>query len=555
MAKVEQKVGLNTTEYEKGAKRLSRTAKTETDRVGKEFDKAGDDIKDFSGRTKKNISAAEGSFKDLAKGFRGALGAISAAGVGLAIGASITKEVSESLDFETIINKAAAKAGLNKVQQAQFQNQLLDVSSRRNVEEEQVAAAADTAIALGATADEAVAFSDVIASTAKGFEGVDIPSLAEDIAKDIRARGGQVTAEAAQDSIEAIITGTRAGIGTFNDVLKGVLDLPGRVQERAGLTQRDLVELLGGAGGVAADPDIVNDAVRSLIKATDSIETRGAVQGVLGTQLRDTENNFSLTAKNLDEIAATLAGIGTEQQQRAVLTAVPGFDERSAEGLLALIRDRRGFEEARVRTEADIEPKREAIFEQATSGFLERTGALFNKTLNELIKKTTRDRPGTALITPLNVGDFKEVQESQKEIDLAFEKRTQQVSPLALPSRPGGALGKVLGLEPEPEPILEQNLKKILESFEKISIVEPGLEQFKPKKPLEVIFPKDETGVQSLRSQIKSPTTERQTAAPLAKAAPLQKVEVTTKIEIDSKDPGLTAAPKATEVQRQPGGL
>ena len=552
MAKVEQKVGLDVTEYKKGAKELSRTAKTETDRVGKEFDKAGDDVKDFAGRTKKNIGAAEGSFKDLAKGFRGALGAISAAGVGLAIGASISKEVSESLDFETIINKAAAKAGLNEVQQAQFQNQLLDVSSRRNVEEEQVAAAADTAIALGATTDEAVAFSDVIASTAKGFEGVDIPSLAEDIAKDIRARGGQVTAEAAQDSIEAIITGTRAGIGTFNEVMKGVLELPGRVQERAGLTQRDLVELLGGAAGVAADPELVNEAVRSLIKATDSIETRGAVQGVLGTQLRDTEGKFDITTKNLDEIAANLAGLGDEQQQRAVLTAVPGFDERSAEGLLALIRDRRGFEEARTRTEAD-RPKLEDVFEQATSGVLEKTGAFFNKIGNELFKKTTRDRPGTALITPFNVGDFKEVQESQKEIDRAFEKRSQQISPLALPSRPGEALEKSLGLEPEPE--LEQDFKKALESLRKIEIVEPGLEQFKPKRPLEVIFPKDETGVQSLRSQIKSPTTERQTAVPPAKAAPPQKVEVTAKIEVDSKDPGLTAAPKAMEVQRQPGGL
>jgi len=485
MAKVEQKVGLDVTEYKKGAKELSRTAKTETDRVGKEFDKAGDDVKDFSGRTKKNIGQAEGSFKDLAKGFRSALGAISAAGVGLAIGASITKEVSEALDFETIINKAAAKAGLNEVQQAQFQNQLIDVSSRRNVEEEQVAAAADTAIALGATTDEAVAFSDVIASTAKGFEGVDISSLAEDIAKDIRARGGQVTAEAAQDSIEAIITGTRAGIGTFNDVLKGVLELPGRVQERAGLTQRDLVELLGGAAGVAADPEIVNDAVRSLIKATDSIETRGAVQGVLGTQLRDTDDNFSLTAKNLDEIATKLEGIGTEQQQRAVLTAVPGFDERSAEGLLALIRDRRGFEEARTRTEADIEPKREAIFEQATSGVLEKTGSFFNKMLNELFKKTTKDRPDTALITPFNVGDFKEIQESQKDIDRAFEKRRQQISPLALPSRPGQALGRAI----TPEQTPEQDLKKALESLEKIEIVLPEVEPPTPRKPLEVIFP------------------------------------------------------------------
>ncbi len=498
MAKVEQKVGLDITEYVDNAKKLSRTTKVETDQVNKAFNEAGDEVKTFSDRTKKNINEVNKTLGDFVKGFKASIGLLSAVGVGLTIGSAITKEVAESLNFDDVINKAAARAGLNKTQQAIFRNSLLDVSSRRNVEEEEVAAAADVALSLGAVPEEAVKFADVIAATTKSVRALEgqSASLAKEIAIDIRARGGEVTGESARASIEAVLTGTRQGIGSFNEILSGLRELPGIVQERAGLTQRDLVELLGGAGGVAADPDIVNDAVRSLIKATDSIESRGAVQGVLGTQLRDAEGTFDITAKNLDEIAANLAKIGTEQQQRAVLRQIPGLDEQAAEGLLAITRDREGFVQARERARAD-RPQLEQVFDKSTEGFLENVGSFFNKLGNDLFKKSEEGLPERARrgqfgnLTSFTIG------KTQERLNEEFKERQLAPTRLTAPSPAG----------------------------------------------------------QALRSAIRSARTDRQQAQLVAPVGGPRVNDVNVKIEVDSKDPGLMGRPKSTDLQRTTGGL
>ena len=399
---------------------MSNDTRKETDKVNESLNQTGNVHKDFTERVDKGNAKSKSSFDDLFKSIKGGLGFLTLAGLGTLAGSTAFRAGKESAEFSEVINRSAVRTGENEFERAEFRNALLAVSARTNVDEDQLAAAAENAIALKASTDEAVKFAEVIGQVSKVFQGIDPTAFSEQIARDIRARGEQVTGETARRSVEALITGTRQGLGDIQKAFEAVSALPGKTQQRAGLSQRDLINLFAGAQGVAADPQIVNEAIRSLIKATDTIESRAAVQGVLGTRLRDAEGKFSLTAENLDDIAAKLKGIGDEAQQRAVLQGIPGFTPEVAEGILSLVKDRLGFQRDREKAERD-QPKLTDAFQIATSGFLEKVSSFFNQ-FSASFKRDTRfeERKGR----PGFIQDF--FDESRKEAKKA-------VSPLALP--------------------------------------------------------------------------------------------------------------------------
>ena len=55
----------------------------------------------------------------------------------------------------------------------------------------------------------------MLATGSKTTEGLDPSQLERDVAEDLRSRGKQVTADAARESIDALLTGAKAG---FADV-------------------------------------------------------------------------------------------------------------------------------------------------------------------------------------------------------------------------------------------------------------------------------------------------------------------------------------------------
>ena len=385
MSKVVQKVDLDATSYRKNIQKLATDTKKETDKVNNALNESGNSVRDFNDRVEKATGESKKSFQDLFKSIKGGIGALGLAGLGAAIGGFAVSSAKEAGALTDTVNRISVRTGQNEFEREQFRNRILDVGTRTNVDQDQIAAAAENAIAFGASTDEAIKFAEVIAKTAKVFEDVDPSAFSEQIARDIRARGEEVTADAAKRSIEALIVGTRQGLGDIEQSFQAVSALPGRVQERAGLSQRDLVNLFAGGQGVAADPQLVNEAVRSLIKATDSIESRAAVQGILGTQLRDAQGKFTLTANNLDDIARRLDGIGDEAQQRAVLESIPGFSPEAVEGILSLVKDRLGFQRERERANRD-KPKLEDAFERATDGFLENVSSFFNTFGNAFLR-------------------------------------------------------------------------------------------------------------------------------------------------------------------------
>jgi len=188
LAKVTQKVDIDPSEYIKNLRKMAEFTKEELARVDSEFNETGNAVDDFAEKTKKGAAGAQGALKNLAKGFIGSIGKLSVAGLGALAGGAAAKEFKEGLDFTSVINQVGTRQGLTDFQRGEFRNQLLDISSRRDVEEEDVAAAADVASQFGAATDEAVKFADVIATASKTAEGLDAGQLARDVAEDIRGR-------------------------------------------------------------------------------------------------------------------------------------------------------------------------------------------------------------------------------------------------------------------------------------------------------------------------------------------------------------------------------
>ena len=72
MSKLEQKVGLDASEYTKGTRDLAKSTQQELKRVNNEFNQAGNGVSDFSERSKRSIMDLTGSLSGLAQGFASA---------------------------------------------------------------------------------------------------------------------------------------------------------------------------------------------------------------------------------------------------------------------------------------------------------------------------------------------------------------------------------------------------------------------------------------------------------------------------------------------------
>lgn len=384
MSKLEQKVGLDASEYTKGTRDLAKSTQQELKRVNNEFNQAGNGVSDFSERSKRSIMDLTGSLSGLAQGFASGFKGIGALGLGVGAAAGAKDIASHVLSFSGTINKMGARQGLNDFQRSELRNQLLDVSSERGIADEEVAAAADIANQYGASTRESVKFADVVATAAGTSDQLNAASLAEDVAKDLRARGEEVTAETAKKSIDALLTGARAGFGDIGKSLAETMQVDGAVQKRAGLSQRELVNILAGTRlGARGAPEESSAAVRELISITDKLEGE-ALQGVLGSFRGEVGpgggREFMFGAKQLDEASKRLASVGDDRVQRQLLTDL-GFSSEGSEGLLSILRDRNQVRNQINRVSADS-PNLEGTFESANSSFLDQASRGWNSFKN-----------------------------------------------------------------------------------------------------------------------------------------------------------------------------
>lgn len=445
---VVQKVKLDATQYRQETRKMSTDTRKDTDKVNDALNESGNAVRDFNDRVQDNTKKSKSAFEDLFKGIKGGLGALGLAGVGAAIGAAVSKGVSDSLNFTDVLNKIAVKTGQNAFQQAEFRNQLLGISDRTNVDEEQIAAAAENAIALGASTQEAVRFAEVIAQASRAFKDVDPASFSREIASDLRARGQRITEESVKKSLNALTVGVRQGLGDIETAFEAVSAVPGRVQERAGLSQRDLVNLFAGTQGVSADPQETRAAIQELIKVTDQLDGE-ALQGVLGAFRgpKDAEGNrqFLFGTSQLNEAARRLEKIGDDRVQREVLQKL-GLSEQGTEGILSIVRDRAGFQRERGFAELDQATVKQA-FERSTEGFGEAVSNIFNRILNSFSRDTTfEQREGVRIGQPTgpSAADIERARLAPSPLALPGPASTQNINlKVEIESKDPGLTGKI----------------------------------------------------------------------------------------------------------------
>lgn len=375
---VEQRVRLDGREYRRGVRDIANESKSATRSVRKDFDETGDAAKDFAARGNREFGSLKKGFADLAKGFKVGLGAFGAIQLGQAVGGGIAAEASQALDFSKIMDRLSNTLGLNQEQEAAFRKQILAISDSTNVEEENIAAAAEQAAGFVRTGKELADFSEVIARASKVLgDETKARELSTAVVERLRSRGQDVTGRGAENLINALIAGQRTGQRDLQEVLRSLEGVSSDVQQRAGLDDRQLVNLFSGAVQARGTREGNRAAITELINLTTEDLGRQEIFQGLGVDFRDQQGKFRITAQELDKAASRLSQVGGRREQQALLQSA-GLSQQGATGLLNIIQDRQRFTQGqRAAREQDL--GLQGAFERSTESFSEQASGFFNR--------------------------------------------------------------------------------------------------------------------------------------------------------------------------------
>lgn len=387
MAKVEQKVGLDASEYVKGTQKLAKETQSQMKRVNNEFSQSGDKIDDFTEGARKSVGLLNSSFGELFKGLATKLkglplGKFAAIGTALAgigkaqAGLDATTASAQSLGFQQ---------GLDQFQTAGLKNLLLDASSAANVDFQEVANAAREGIARGATSTGAVGSAEVAAQLSRLSDQLDPRTAAEFIARTLQAREQDINEKNARAIADAVTVATRNGFKDAGEAVSVLSEFDPKALADAQISPRELVNLLGGLRtGVGATSEQSTALLKDLINIQrGDIGQAEALRGITGIQLRQGEQ-FQLRREDLEQLQGRLGQLGETRVRRQLLQET-GLSEGAADALLALAKDPGKFFQAQEATAGDTASLVQA-FEANTATFTEKLSSGWNWFLNQAEK-------------------------------------------------------------------------------------------------------------------------------------------------------------------------
>jgi hypothetical protein len=388
MAKVEQKVGLDPSDYTKNLNKLQRTNQQEMKRVNKEFEQSGDVIDDFTQGSKKDLAQLSSAFGDL---FEGLTDKIKGLNLGklAAIGAAITgaAKAQAALDRTNATAEGIGfQANLSQFDTQGLKSELLDASSAANVDFQEVADAAREAIGRGGNVGESVGFAETAAKLSRLSDELDPRTTAEFIAENLKGRDEEITQKNARAVADAIAVATRNGFKDAAEAVSVISEFDPVALKEAGLSNRELVNILG---GLRTGSGVGRDASTSLLKELIAIQ-RGpigqaeALAGITGLNVRGQDGQLQLRRQDFEQLNARLKQVGDVRLRRDLLQGT-GLSEQGADALLKIAQDPSGFfqgQQAAARDTGNLDQ----AFERATNTFTEKLSSGWNTFLNSLEK-------------------------------------------------------------------------------------------------------------------------------------------------------------------------
>ena len=388
MAKVEQKVSLDPSEYTKNLNKMQKTNQQEMKRVNKEFQQSGDVIDDFTQGSKKDLLQLSSAFSDLFEGLTDKIKGLNLgklAAVGTAIAGVVkaqgaldrTNATAEGIGFQ---------ANLSQFDTQGLKSELLDASSAANVDFQEVADAAREAIGRGANVGDSVGFAETAAKLSRLSDQLDPRATAQFIAENLKGRDEEITQKNARAVADAISVATRNGFTDAAEAVSVIKEFDPVALKEAGLSNRELVNILG---GLRTGAGVGRDASTTLLKELIDIQ-RGpvgqaeALAGITGLNVRGQDGQLNLTRQGFESLNRKLESVGDERLRRQLLEG-SGLSPQGADALLKIARDPGRFFDAQQRTARDSGNLDQA-FERATNTLTEKFSAGWTKFLNSLEK-------------------------------------------------------------------------------------------------------------------------------------------------------------------------
>ena len=388
MAKVEQKVGLDASDYIKSQSKMAKETQNQMKRVNSEFSQTGDKIEDFTDGAKKNVTTLNSAFGELFKDLAGKLKGLPIAkfaAIGTALAGAAKGQA--ALDRQsTTSNQLGFQQGLDNLQTSGLKNRLFDVSSAANIDFDEVAEAAKEGIGRGATTEGAVDMAEIASILSRLSDDLDPRAAAEFIGRTLQASGQEINEKNSRQIADAVAVSTRNGFRDAAESISVLSEFDPKALSDANISTRELVNMLGGLRtGVGVGRDESTTLLKELIGIQrGDIGQAEAFAGITGVQLRKGEQ-FQLKEGDLKSLQSRLEQLG-ETRVRRQLVKDTGLSEGAADALLTLAKNPDKFLEAQKATAGDVSNVQQA-FDAATNTVTETISGWFRTAANEALFK------------------------------------------------------------------------------------------------------------------------------------------------------------------------
>jgi hypothetical protein len=383
--KVEQKIGLDTSEYVEGLNRARAAAKSSMGGVDKTLHESGSAFGDYTTKVKKNLNSFESQLEAASKRIASFFSAATLFGAAAKVGSSIAQggmdAVHEELGLSRDMAGLRARAGLTGEQTDRIESQIGTVAADTGANSGEVSRVFTEAFMRNKNADESIKFANAIAKAAK-TQHEDPVALGRTVIERLAGTGRPITADEAEKVTHGARVGTRHGTMEHeSDVIGAVNEIGPQVAQRTKLSDTELgtdIAAVGSAGKEALK------AYQALAQRTDESRFGGrqVVESELGTKFRGESGNekFSID-KLLERLPKIISEQGGEQGAKAYFNQVAGFSDEESEGLLEMNRKREQIL-AREREGRADRSTDEGAYREGTANFLDKWDRVREQGLN-----------------------------------------------------------------------------------------------------------------------------------------------------------------------------
>ncbi len=362
---VEQKVSLNTKEYNEALKKQRLTTKTEAAGINKEFESLKTGYRNTTNSIKKEGLSLGNAFKSVNENIKKGAAVIGVTGAVQGLTSTFSSSAKAVGDFDKTFAKLSSRFDFDERRIKKLRREYRALAGDVGISGAEINAAAENL--LSESGGKSTGGLKDIAQFAKLSDDLNAGDVSRTAIDFLKGAGQDINQDNIKSFLESTLALSRKGDFSLSEALKLSAASDGDSLNRAGLSTRENAALLAGASKVGQDRGATSAAIQALVeKSVEGFGQGSALQNILGVDGGSLLTDGKFDVNKLAQASRNFNSRGLNSQDSVALLEGAGLSRDEAEGLFAILNDFDKFQEAFQGTVNDSKKLSEA-FKESTN--------------------------------------------------------------------------------------------------------------------------------------------------------------------------------------------